>query len=75
MCTFKVLIKAFGLRDKILRKMAEVVHDLDMKDDKYKAEAKGLEDILSGIRKSAKDDMESLEKGMSIFEMFYVSKT
>ena len=75
MCTFEVLIKAFGLRDKILRKMAEVVHDLDMKDDKYKAEAKGLEDILSGIRKSAKDDMESLEKGMSIFEMFYVSKT
>jgi hypothetical protein len=75
MCTFKVLIKAFGLRDKILRKMAEVVHDLDMKDDKYKAEAKGFEDILSGIRKSAKDDMESLEKGMSIFEMFYVSKT
>jgi len=46
MCTFKYS-SSFWVEDKILRKMAEVVHDLDMKDDKYKAEAKGLEDILS----------------------------
>jgi len=76
MCTFEGLIKAFGLKGKILRKMAEIVHDLDMRDDKYKAaEAKGLEDILSGIRKSAKDDSEALEKGMAVFEMLYISKT
>jgi hypothetical protein len=76
MCTFEVFIKAFGLKDKILRKMAEIVHDLDMKDDKYKAgEAKGLEDILSGIRKSVKDDAEALAKGMAVFEMLYASKT
>jgi len=75
-CTFEGLIKAFGLKGKILRKMAEIVHDLDMRDDKYKAaEAKGLEDILSGIRKSAKDDSEALEKGMVVFEMLYTSKT
>ena len=76
MCTFEVLTKAFGLKGKILRKMSEIVHDLDMRDDKYKAsEAKGLEDILSGIRKSAKDDAEALKKGMAVFEMLYVSKT
>jgi hypothetical protein len=56
--------------------MAEIVHDLDMRDEKYKAaEAKGLEDILSGIRKSAKNDTEALEKGMAVFEMLYASKT
>ncbi len=76
LCTFEVLIKAFGLKDKILRKMAEIVHDLDMRDDKYKASgAKGLEDILSGIRKSAKDDSEALENGIAVFEMLYISKT
>jgi hypothetical protein len=76
MCTFEVLIRAFELKDKILRKMAEIIHDLDMRDDKYKAaEARGLEDILSGIRKSAKDDTEALEKGMAVFEMVYVSKS
>ena len=76
MCTFEVLIKAFGLKDKILRKMAEIIHDLDMRDDKYKAaEAKGLEDILAGVKKSAKDDSDALEKGMTVFEMLYASKT
>jgi hypothetical protein len=76
MCTFQVIIKSFGLKDKTLKKIAEIVHDLDMKDEKYKAtEAKGLEDILIGIRKTAKDDDDALEKGMAVFEMLYVSKT
>ncbi|MFA6053930.1 MAG: chromate resistance protein ChrB domain-containing protein [Thermodesulfovibrionales bacterium] len=43
LCTFEVLIKSFGLKYKTLRKIAEIVHDLDMKDDKYKpVESKGL---------------------------------
>ncbi len=76
MCTFEVLVRVFGLKDKALKKIAEIVHDLDMKDEKYNsAEAKGLEDILSGIRKTAKDDMEALERGMVVFEMLYISKT
>ncbi|MHB8879886.1 MAG: chromate resistance protein ChrB domain-containing protein [Thermodesulfovibrionales bacterium] len=75
LCTFEVLVKSFGLKDKAVRKIAEIVHDLDMKDDKYKsAEAKGLEDILTGIRMTAKDDTEALEKGMAVFEMLYASK-
>ena len=76
MCTFEVLIKAFGLKDKALKKIAEVVHELDIKDDKYKnPEARGIEDILMGIRKTAKDDAEILDKGMVVFEMLYASKT
>jgi hypothetical protein len=75
-CTFEVIIKSFGLKDRALKKMAEIVHDLDMKDEKYHAtEAKGLEDILSGIRKTAKDDRDALEKGMAVFEMLYAAKT
>ena len=75
LCTFEVLIKSFGLKDKYLKKMAEIVHDLDVKDGKYgAAEATGLEDILIGIRKTAKDDGDALEKGMQVFEMLYVSK-
>jgi len=75
LCTFEVLVKAFGLKDKTVRRIAEIVHELDIKDDKYRnAEAAGLEEILSGLRKSVKDDTELLEKGMSVFEMLYVSK-
>jgi hypothetical protein len=75
LCTFEVLMKSFAVKDKTLRKIAEIVHELDLKDDKFRApEAKGIEEILSGIRKTAKDDHEALEKGMSIFEMLYISK-
>jgi hypothetical protein len=75
LCTFEVLIKSFGLKDKALRKIAEIVHELDIKDDKYSnPEAQGVENILSGIRKTAKNDMERLEKGIDVFEMLYASR-
>jgi hypothetical protein len=76
LCTFEVLMKSFGLKDKTMKKIAEIIHELDLKDDKFRnPEAKGIEDILSGIRKTARNDYESLERGMAIMEMFYVSKT
>ncbi len=76
LCTFEVLMRAFGLRGKPLKKIAEIVHDLDMKDRKFKAaEAEGIEELLSGIRKTAGDDMVALEKGMTVFEMLYAAKS
>jgi len=75
LCTFEVMVKSFGLKDKAVRRLAEIVHELDVKDEKYaNPEARGVEDILSGIRKTVKDDADALEKGMAIFEMLYVSK-
>ena len=75
LCTFEVLIRSFGLKQKPLRKMAELVHELDIKDGRYKApEASGIEELLTGIRKTAKNDAESLEKGMAVFEMLYASR-
>ncbi len=76
LCTFEVLIKSFGIKDKAVKKIAEVVHDLDVKDDKYnKPETAGVEDILAGIRKTAKNDVDGLERGMTAFEMLYQSKS
>jgi len=74
MSTFEVLLKAFGLKGKALGIMAEIVHQLDLMDAKYKnPAAEGLREILDGIRKTVKDDHEALEKGMSIFEMLYAA--
>lgn len=76
LCTFEVLVKSFGIKDKAVKKIAEIVHDLDVKDEKYnKPEAAGVEDILAGIRKTAKNDADGLERGMAVFEMLYQSKT
>jgi hypothetical protein len=76
LCTFEVVVKSFGIKDKAVKKIAEIVHDLDVKDDKYgKPEATGVEDILAGIRKTAKNDADGLERGMAAFEMLYQSKS
>lgn len=76
LCTFEVLVKSFGIRDKAVRKLAEIVHDLDVRDEKYgNSEAAGVEAVLTGIRKTAKNDTEALEQGMSVFEMMYQART
>jgi hypothetical protein len=75
MCTFEVLMKAFGLKNKALGKIAEIVHELDINDEKYhNPEAQGIKEILTGIRKSAKNDREALEKGMVVFGMLHASQ-
>lgn len=74
LCTFEVMVKSFGVRDKAVHKIAETVHELDIKDGRYPAPgARGIEDILTGIRKASKDDIEALQKGMDVFEMLYLS--
>ncbi len=76
LCTFEVFVRSFGFKDKAVRKIAEIVHDLDLKDDKYgSAAAGGIEEVLTGIRKTAKDDAAMLEQGMAVFEMLYRSRT
>lgn len=75
-CTFETLMKSFNIRDRQVKKIAEIVHEIDIKDNKYKnPETEGIENILMGIRKTSKDDAEALEKGIDLFEMLYASKT
>lgn len=73
-CTFEVLLETFALRGKALHKMAEVVHDLDLKDGKFANPlVSGVETILLGLRKTAKDDREALEEGTQVFERLYAA--
>ncbi|MBI5664315.1 MAG: chromate resistance protein [Nitrospirae bacterium] len=74
LCTFEVLVRSFGIKDRAVKKIAELVHELDVKDEKFRSsKARGVEEILIGIRKSSKNDMEILKKGMDVFEMLYTS--
>ncbi len=76
LCTFEVLVKTFGIRDRAVKQIAEIVHELDVKDDKYdNAGTAGVDEILSGIRKTGRDDRDALERGIFVFEMLYQSKT
>lgn len=68
-CTFETLLKRFGLTDvKGLRDLAEIVHDIDLKDDKFnRLEAVGLNAIINGLSESLRDDRKLLQQTGAIF--------
>ncbi|OGW74572.1 MAG: hypothetical protein A3J72_08820 [Nitrospirae bacterium RIFCSPHIGHO2_02_FULL_40_19] len=71
-CTFETLMKAFDLKDTALQSIAEIVHDIDLKDNKYgRKEADGIAQIVTGLSQKLKDDNKLLEKGLEIFDALY----
>jgi hypothetical protein len=74
-CTFEVLLERFGLDgDAALRSIAEIVHDIDVKDEKFaRPEAAGVEQLLSGISRGTPADAERLVRGGALFGSLYES--
>jgi hypothetical protein len=72
-CTFETLIKRFGLTsDPGLRNVAEIVHDIDLKDDKFhRTEAAGLNAAVSGLSELLKDDRKVLQQTTPLFDGLY----
>ncbi len=72
-CTFETLLKRFGLNDiKGLRELAEIVHDIDLKDDKFhRLEAAGLNAIIIGMSATLRNDRKLLQQASVIFDGLY----
>jgi hypothetical protein len=68
-CTFETLLTRFGIEDKALRKIAEMVHDADLEDEKFqRPECVGLDRILKGWAKRGMSDDELLAQGAACFD-------
>jgi hypothetical protein len=69
-CTFETLLKRFGLTNiPGLRELAQIVHDIDLKDDKFnRLEAIGLNAIINGMSESIHDDRKLLQQSGAIFD-------
>ncbi|MEE9604830.1 MAG: chromate resistance protein ChrB domain-containing protein [Candidatus Scalindua sp.] len=73
-CTFETILKRFNIKDKALKNIAKIVHDIDLKDEKFdRNEAKGIDCILRGLMKNFKNDNALLEKGFEVFEALYAA--
>ena len=74
-CTFETLLDRFGLRaDPALVAIAEVVHDIDVKDEKYgRPETAGVESVLFGIARRTPDDDDRVQQGSALFAALYES--
>src|SRR5262249_32847506 len=71
-CTFEVLMERVGLRDSALRAIAEIIHDIDLKDDKFgRTEVAGIRTLIDGIRASTSDDARRIERGAEVFNDLY----
>jgi hypothetical protein len=72
LCTFEVLLERFGLDEPALRTMAEIVHDIDVKDAKYgREEASGIGHVVAGIAAAHPDDESRLGRGAALFDDLY----
>jgi len=69
-CTFETMLKRFGLAEnKGLREIAEIVHDIDLKDDKFhRLESAGLNAIIDGLSKVLRDDRKLLQQTAVVFD-------
>lgn len=71
-CTFEVMIKRWGLEAQGLAALAEVIHDIDLKDDKYgRPETNGFSALLTGLAAAQPDDGRRMEEGCRLLENLY----
>jgi hypothetical protein len=73
-CTFEVLASTFAPGDAAVAAIAEVVHDIDLKESRYnRAETPGVALLVNGIRQAHASDEERLARGFDLFGQMYAA--
>ncbi len=73
-CTFETLCKEFAIRDSRVKRIAQIIHDADLGDEKFgRVEGQGLDSVLNGWAKQDMPDNELLQRGMTLIEGLYES--
>jgi hypothetical protein len=75
LCTFEVLLRASTrAADDALHAIAQIVHDLDLKDDRYqRPETAGVAAMIQGITARHAADHPRLAEGATLLDAFYAS--
>jgi hypothetical protein len=74
-CTFEVLLAVSGREsDRGLAAIAEIVHDLDLRDDRYqRSENPGVSALIAGIVSRFDDDHRRIAESAPLFDALYAS--
>jgi hypothetical protein len=68
-CTFEVMVGTFAIAETALIPIAEIVHDLELKDNKFeRPEAAGLGALVNGVAMAYPSDKERVQKGGEAFD-------
>jgi hypothetical protein len=73
-CTFETLVKRARLRDRRLARLAEIVHEADLRDGKFThEEARGIDVAVRALLAASPNDAQVLAQGMALFEGLYAT--
>jgi len=72
LCSFEVLLQRTGNQDRALQAIAEIVHDIDIKDDRYqRPETAGVASLVAGIALTSADDDDRLARASAALDQLY----
>jgi hypothetical protein len=71
-CSFEVLLARAGIADPALHAISEIVHDIDLKDQKFgREEATGIASLIAGICAAHPQDEQRIAQGAPVFDNLY----
>ncbi len=74
LCTFETMAAMFHLNDPALQAVAEIIHEIDLRDGKYfRPETEGVAHILRGWIEAGFSDKKLESHGIALFEGLYTA--
>ena len=71
-CTYETLEKQFRIRDAKIAVIGQIIHDVDILDDRFgRKEGYGIDEVLKGWARQKIPDHKLLERGMQLIEGLY----
>jgi hypothetical protein len=71
-CSFETLLARSGIKDGALKTIAEMVHDMDLKDGKFgHPETAGIGHVIAGICRTQDSDDARVARGRELFDDIY----
>lgn len=73
-CSFETMCNRCGLKNAALRQLAEIVHDLDLKDGKFgRPDAAGVQRLMDGLSAVHPDSAARVSAAMPIFDALFAA--
>jgi hypothetical protein len=73
-CTFQTLSRRFGIGERAITAIGEIVHDIDCKDERFgRPETAGIASLIRGIVDAHDDDAVRIERGIALFDDLHAS--
>ena len=72
LCSFEVLLERMGIEDPALAAIAQIIHDIDLRDGKFgRTETQGVESQITGLCAAYRDDLARIAAATPMLEALH----